>query len=82
MIIFVNLSVGEDCLETHTLPKLIQAKKPNQRRVFKNSVYQIIFKLVQSLKHKSVTNFGWRGRWEGGSGWRTHVNPWLSHFNV
>ena len=25
---------------------------------------------------------GWRGRWEGGSGWRTHVNPWLFHFNV
>ena len=19
----------------------------------------------------------WRGRWEGGSGWGTHVNPWL-----
>ena len=25
---------------------------------------------------------GWRGRWEGGSGWETHVNPWLIHFNV
>ena len=25
---------------------------------------------------------GWRGRWEGGSGWRTHVNQWLIHFNV
>ena len=24
---------------------------------------------------------GWRGRWEGGSGWGTHVNPWLFHFN-
>ena len=24
----------------------------------------------------------WRGRWEGGSGWGTHVNPWLIHFNV
>ena len=24
----------------------------------------------------------WRGRWEGGSGWGTHVNPWLFHFNV
>ena len=24
-----------------------------------------------------------RGRkWEGGSGWGTHVNPWLSHVNV
>ena len=25
---------------------------------------------------------GWRGRWEGGSGWGTYVNPWLIHFNV
>ena len=25
---------------------------------------------------------GWRGRWEGGSGWGMHVNPWLIHFNV
>ena len=24
----------------------------------------------------------WRGRWDGGSGWGTHVNPWLIHFNV
>ena len=25
---------------------------------------------------------GWRVRWEGGSGWETHVNPWLIHVNV
>ena len=25
---------------------------------------------------------GGRGRWEGGSGWGTHVNPWLIHVNV
>ena len=25
---------------------------------------------------------GWRGRWEGGAGWGTHVNPWLIHVNV
>ena len=25
---------------------------------------------------------GWRGRPEGGSGWGTHVNPWLIHVNV
>ena len=24
----------------------------------------------------------WRGRWEGGSGWGTHVKPWLIHVNV
>ena len=24
----------------------------------------------------------WRGRWEGGSGWGTHVNPWLILVNV
>ena len=25
---------------------------------------------------------GWGGRWEGGSGWGTHVNPWLIHVNI
>ena len=25
---------------------------------------------------------GWRGRWEGGPGWGTRVNPWLIHVNV
>ena len=25
---------------------------------------------------------GWRRRQEGGSGWGTHVNPWLIHVNV
>ena len=25
---------------------------------------------------------GWRGRWEGGSGWGIHVYPRLIHFNV
>ena len=25
---------------------------------------------------------GWGGRWEGGSGWATHVNSWLIHVSV
>ena len=25
---------------------------------------------------------GCGGRWEGGSGWETHINPWLIHVNV
>ena len=25
---------------------------------------------------------GWGGRWKGGSGWGTRVNPWLIHVNV
>ena len=25
---------------------------------------------------------GWGERWEGGSGWGTHVHPWLIHVNV
>ena len=25
---------------------------------------------------------GWGGRWEGGSGWGTHVNPFLTHVNL
>ena len=25
---------------------------------------------------------GWGERWEGSSGWGTHVNPWLIHVDV
>ena len=25
---------------------------------------------------------GWGGKWEQGSGWGTHVHPWLIHVNV
>ena len=45
-------------------------------------------RLLASLKHAGhectgrPRGIGWRGRWEGGSGWGTHVNPWLIHFNV
>ena len=28
------------------------------------------------------SGMGWGGRWERGSGWGTHVNPWLIHVNV
>ena len=30
-------------------------------------------------RHRGI---GWRRRWEGGSGWGIHVNPWLIHVNV
>ena len=30
-------------------------------------------------RHRGI---GWRGRWEGGSGWGIHVYPWLIHVNV
>ena len=29
-----------------------------------------------------IRGIGWRGRWEGGSGWGLHVKPWLIHINV
>ena len=29
-----------------------------------------------------LRGMGWVGRWEGGSGWGTHVNLWLIHVNV
>ena len=28
------------------------------------------------------SGMGWGGRCEGGSGWETHVHPWLIHVNV
>ena len=31
---------------------------------------------------RQVLGAGALGRWERGSGWGTHVNPWLIHVNV
>ena len=31
---------------------------------------------------EQLRGMGWGGRWEGGSGWGTHVNPWLIYVNV
>ena len=33
-------------------------------------------------RHLHPRGMGWEGRREGGSGWGTHVNPWLIHVNV
>ena len=36
----------------------------------------------EKYSEKDNLKLHFRGRWEGGSGWGTHVNPWLIHFNV
>ena len=35
--------------------------------------------LIQEIKFKVHLKYSW---WDGGSGWGTHVNPWLIHINV
>ena len=37
---------------------------------------------TQPLAVKALSRRGTIKKWEGGSGWGTHVNPWLFHFNV
>ena len=39
----------------------------------------------QVLRHGALgrpRGIRWRGRWEGQSGWGTHVNPWLIHVSI
>ena len=43
------------------------------------SAYRVIINIFALGRPRGS---GWRGRWAGGSGWGTHVNPWLFHFNV
>ena len=34
------------------------------------------------MSYVFTKNILWAGRWEGGSGWETHVHPWQLHVNV
>ena len=33
-------------------------------------------------KRVYTQKLGWRGRWDGGSGWGTRVHPWQIHVDV
>ena len=37
---------------------------------------------VCACAYKTARGMGRGGRWEGGSGWGTHVHPWWIHVNV
>ena len=57
--------------------KIIANEATGQRIHLKN--IQVFLPLKQ---HHILGFMGWRGRWEEGSAWGTHVNPWLIHVNV
>ena len=50
-----------------------------------NSTGELITRPASPLPHLAFgrpRGMGWGGKWEGSSGWGTHVNPWLIHVNV
>ena len=49
-----------------------------ERRAFHNIMP---YRLISAIGQKRRLS-GWRGRWEGGSGWGRHVNSRTFHFNV
>ena len=54
-----------------------------------NSLYSLSPKIKREENELKIYNLlrrprgmGWTGRREVGSGWGTHVNPWLIHVNI
>ena len=52
---------------------------PTKIHLLKAMVFPVVVYRCESWTVKKAECWG---RWEGGSGWGTHVNPWLFHFNV
>ena len=69
-------------------PRLIASTLSNL--VYSSLQYIYLYQLTENLLANIINVFlkadprgiEWRGRWEGGSGWGIHVNPWLTHVNV
>ena len=62
----------EDSIETCILSRVKQITSPGWMHETS----------AQAWCTGKTRGIGWRGRWEGGSGWGIHVNPWLIHVNV
>ena len=70
---FIDCAKAFDCVDHHKLWKILKEMGAQ------------VGCMRQALGPGALgrpRGIGWRGRWEGGSGWGTHVNPWLFHFNV
>ena len=57
------------------------------RHTFVSKVISLFYNMLSSevLRPGALgraKGIGSRGRWEGGSEWGIHVNPWLIHVNV
>ena len=56
--------------------------------IWENSIETCILSYMKyiaspgSMHETECSGVGWGGRWERGSGWGTHVHPWLIHVNV
>ena len=50
--------------------------------IFKCIVLKTIRQVLGPGTLGKPRGIGYRGKWEGGSGWGIHVNPWLIHVNV
>ena len=55
---------------------------PSNEGVGLKTLFQPWHFLKSHRKWEENSNVEARGRREGGSGWGTHVNPWLIHVNV
>ena len=81
---FTTSSTWEACQVSYYLLEVFAVKKNVYYQGWNRSPAQVGC-MRQALRPGALgwpRGSGWRGRWEGGSGWGTHVNPWLFHFNV
>ena len=67
-------------MEYKILPHIQIAALGTTRHYFSFCILKQIF--ACSNKMLKLSRMGWGGRRDGGSGWGTHVNPWLIHVNV
>ena len=81
-IISLNINGLNAPTKRHTLAEWIQ--KQDSLLIIYRSPAQFGF-LREVLRAGALgrpRGTGWGGRWEEGSGWGIHVNPWLIHVNV
>ena len=74
---------AKECSNYHTIALISHASKL-MLKILQARLQQYMNHELPDVQagFRKGRGMGWGGRWEEGSEWGTHVNPWLIHVNV
>ena len=79
---YIMRNAGLEEAQARIKSLLMKVKEESEKVGLKHNIHGCMRQVLRAGALGRPKGMGWGGRWEGGSGWGTRINPWLIHVNV